>query len=75
MVLLGYGEREAWRKTPYQIVALFRYHREYNPHIFKQERAAVPGTTEEQDDIDIALGVSRGRGTYVRCTKGGAHPV
>ena len=56
MVLLGYGEREAWRKTPYQIVALFRYHREYNPHIFKQERAAVPGTAEELDDIDIALG-------------------
>ena len=56
MVLLGYREREAWRKTPYQIVTLFRYHKEYNPHIFRQERAAVPQAAEELDDIDIALG-------------------
>jgi len=56
MVLLGYREREAWRKTPYQIVTLFRYHKEYNPHIFRQERAAVPQATEGLDDIDIALG-------------------
>ncbi len=56
MVMLGYKEREAWRKTPYQIVTLFRYHKEYNPHIFKQERAAVPQTAEKLDDIDIALG-------------------
>lgn len=56
MVLLGYREREAWRKTPYQIVKLFRYHKEYNPHIFKQEKAAVPQAAEELDDIDIALG-------------------
>lgn len=51
MVLLGYREREAWRKTPYQIVTLFRYHREY----FRQERAAVQAA-EGLDDIDIALG-------------------
>lgn len=56
MVLLGYREREAWRKTPYQIVTLFRYHKEYNPHIFNQEKAAVPQAAEELDDIDIALG-------------------
>ena len=56
MVLLGYREREAWRKTPYQIVTLFRYHKEYNPHIFKQEKAAVQQAAEELDDIDIALG-------------------
>lgn len=56
MVLLGYRESEAWRKTPYQIVTLFRYHKEYNPHIFRQERAAVPQVAEELDDIDIALG-------------------
>lgn len=56
-VLLGYREREAWRKTPYQITKLFRYHKEYNPHIFKQERAAAPqAATEAMDDIDIALG-------------------
>lgn len=57
MVLLGYREREAWRKTPYQIVTLFQYHKEYNPHIFRQEqRAAAPQATETMDDIDIALG-------------------
>ena len=56
MVLLGYREREAWRKTPYQIVTLFRYHKEYNPHIFRQERATVPQAAEGLDDIDIALG-------------------
>jgi len=56
MVLLGYREREAWRKTPYQIVTLFGYHKEYNPHIFRQERAAVPQAAEGLDDIDIALG-------------------
>ena len=55
MVLLGYREREAWRKTPYQIVTLFRYHKEYNPHIFRQERAAAQ-EAEGLDDIDIALG-------------------
>lgn len=57
MVLLGYREREAWRKTPYQIVTLFQYHKEYNPHIFQQEqRAAAPQAAETMDDIDIALG-------------------
>lgn len=57
MVLLGYREREAWRKTPYQIVTLFQYHKEYNPHIFRQEqRAAAPQAAETMDDIDIALG-------------------
>lgn len=56
MVLLGYREREAWRKTPYQIVALFKYHKEYNPHIFKQEQQAAPPAAEGMDDIDIALG-------------------
>lgn len=56
MVLLGYREREAWRKTPYQIITLFRYHKEYNPHIFGRERAAVPQVAEGLDDIDIALG-------------------
>ena len=58
MVLLQYKEREAWRKTPYQILTLFKYHKEYNPHIFKQMQQAAPKTaeTEELDDIDIALG-------------------
>lgn len=59
MVLLQYKEREAWRKTPYKILTLFKYHKEYNPHIFKQtQQAAAPRAAEkeEMDDIDIALG-------------------
>lgn len=56
MVLLGYREYEAWRKTPYQIVTLFRYHKEYNPHIFRQEKVMAAQTEAEMDDIDIALG-------------------
>ena len=56
MVLLGYREREAWRKTPHQILILFRYHKEYNPHIFRQEQSRQPQQTEEMDDIDVALG-------------------
>ena len=56
MVLLGYRERVAWRKTPYQIVTLFRYHREYNPHIFRQGQAAAEPQAAVQDDIDVALG-------------------
>jgi len=57
VVLLRYREREAWRKTPYQITTLFKYHKEYNPHIFRQEQAGTPAATENMDDIDIALGV------------------
>lgn len=56
MVLLGYREHEAWRKTPYQIVTLFKYHKEYNPHIFSQKQVAIPQAVDELDDIDIALG-------------------
>ncbi len=56
MVLLGYRECEAWKKTPHQIITMFRYHKEYNPHIFKKEREPLPQTGEELDDIDIALG-------------------
>lgn len=57
MVLLGYPERQAWRKTPYQITTLFRYHREYNPHIFETGKSdAKQKEMEGMDDIDIALG-------------------
>nr|UWI33732.1 MAG: hypothetical protein [Bacteriophage sp.] len=56
VVLLRYREREAWRKTPYQITTLFKYHKEYNPHIFRQKQAETPAATENMDDIDIALG-------------------
>lgn len=56
MALLRYKECEAWRKTPYQILTLFKYHKEYNPHIFKQEKAVAAAGAEELDDIDVALG-------------------
>lgn len=36
--------------------ALFKYHKEYNPHIFRQKQAGTPAATENMDDIDIALG-------------------
>lgn len=55
MVMLQYPERQAWRKTPYQILTLFKYHKEYNPHIFGYEKKAG-AANEEMDDIDIALG-------------------
>ena len=56
-MLLRYREREAWRKTPYQITTLFKYHKEYNPHIFGQESSSAPAQAAEgMDDIDIALG-------------------
>lgn len=56
MVLLRYEEKKAWRKTPYQIVKLFEYHKEYNPHIFRQKKKAELKNKEKLDDIDIALG-------------------
>ena len=56
MAMLGYREREAWRKTPYQIINLFKYHKEYNPHIFRRENGRQTEVTEDMDDIDIALG-------------------
>lgn len=59
MVLLGYREREAWRKTPYQIVTLFKYHKEYSQPAFVpvQAQATVPQQAAGgMDAIDIALG-------------------
>lgn len=57
--MLHFTEKEAWKKTPYQIIKLFGYHKEYNPHIFRQEEsggAAAAAEAEGMDDIDIALG-------------------
>lgn len=59
MVLLGYREREAWRKTPYQIVKLFKYHKEYSQpaYVPVQTQTAVPQQAAGgMDAIDIALG-------------------
>lgn len=56
MVMLRYPEREAWRKTPYQIITLFEYHKEYNPQIFKQDNTQnVQSNGQQIDDIDMAL--------------------
>lgn len=54
-VMLRYTEQQAWRKTPYQILTLFKYHKEYNPQIFGYESQQMP-ENENMDDIDIALG-------------------
>jgi len=56
MAMLGFTEREAWKKTPYQIITLFGYHKEYNQHIFGT--GLQNGLTKEEvmDDIDMALG-------------------
>jgi len=54
--MLGYKEREAWRKTPNQIITLFKYHKEYNPHIFRGGSRQQAAETEVMDDIDRALG-------------------
>lgn len=55
--MLRFSEKEAWHKTPYQILKLFKYHKEYNPHIFRQEeQGGKTAENEGMDDIDIALG-------------------
>lgn len=59
MTMLGFTEREAWKKTPYQIITLFGYHKEYNPHIFRTRlTGSQSGLAKEgaMDDIDMALG-------------------
>lgn len=59
MVLLGYQEHEAWRKTPYQIVTLFKYHKEYSQPAFIPVQAQTATTKQaagSMDAIDIALG-------------------
>lgn len=55
VVMLHFTEHEAWHKTPYQIIKLFGYHKEYNPHIFRQEKGSGIAA-DGMDDIDIALG-------------------
>ena len=54
--MLRFTEKEAWKKTPYQIIKLFGYHKEYNPHIFRQEKGGRTAAAVEMDDIDMALG-------------------
>jgi hypothetical protein len=54
--MLHFSEKEAWKKTPYQIITLFKYHKEYNRNIFAAEGGKRETETEQMDDIDIALG-------------------
>jgi len=49
--MLRLPEHEAWKKTPYQIMRLFRLHKEYNG---MNEQTATKG--EQLAPIDIALG-------------------
>lgn len=47
---------EAWKKTPFQIIKLFEYHKEYNPQQFNVQKSTGNQGMEQLDDIDIALG-------------------
>jgi hypothetical protein len=48
MVPLRYPEREAWKKTPYQITRLYKIHREFNPDKFTPDS---PDGADELDDM------------------------
>ena len=50
--MLRYPETEAWKLTPYKIITLFGYHKEYNKEQFNRRAQAEP----EMDAIDAALG-------------------
>lgn len=57
--MLRLPEREAWHKTPYQIMRLFRLHKEYNPQQFGQQgyqTTAGAARGQKLAPIDIALG-------------------
>lgn len=51
--MLRYPEREVWHMTPYKIVTLFGYHKEYHRQQFGTQQQAQP---DDMDAIDIALG-------------------
>ena len=52
LAFIGFTEREAWKKTPYQINALFDVHKRFDPEHYKPEPVKARG----MDPIDIALG-------------------
>lgn len=55
---MRFTEREAWKKTPYQIITLFEYHKEYNQHIFggwQQTSGKESENGMQMDDIDVAF--------------------
>lgn len=56
--MLRLPEAEAWKKTPYQIMTLFRLHKEYNPQQFGEQPELQPTGNNGQQlaPIDIALG-------------------
>ena len=49
-------EREAWKKTPYQITKLFRLHKEYNTQQFGEPKESRTINGQQLAPIDIALG-------------------
>lgn len=49
--MLLYTVKEAWKLTPYQILKQFKYHKEYNKHIYGEQSHE----REQLDDIDKAL--------------------
>ena len=59
MAMLHYTESEAWKKTPYQIIKLFGYHKEYNPHIFGQESSSAPAQAAEEFDVGAKVNVGK----------------
>lgn len=60
--MLRFTEQEAWKLTPYKILKLFKYHKEYNPLQFNggnttqsQKSRYIDDMTEE--DIKAIKGV------------------
>lgn len=53
--MLRFTPKEAKKTTPYQILTLFKYHREYNKEQFGGD---IPDSQKRghMDDIDKALG-------------------
>jgi hypothetical protein len=54
--MLGLSKQEAWSMTPYQILKLFKYHKEYNPLQFDGGNTTQSQKSRYIDDIDKALG-------------------
>lgn len=54
--MLGLSKQEAWSMTPYQILKLFKYHKEYNPMQFGGGNSTQTPKSRYIDDIDKALG-------------------
>lgn len=56
VTMLRFTEHEAWKLTPYKILKLFKYHKEYNPLQFGGGNTTQSQKSRYIDDIDKALG-------------------